>query len=275
MLTLLLLQMLAAADEPASDDQQRREAVARLAPAKAKQMNVLVGDQEPVQAALVEKPLLRWSNPTAGSVFGEVYLWTSRERPVAIASIYRWYHPFKDSTVEVVSLSSRPVQAREGEAALWQSPADGVTWQKLASAPRPAETANARLGQMRSLAREFSAELADQRSGEQVARELRLLNQPVHRYASPESGVIDGALFAFVETTDPEAWLLLEAAAQEGQTGWRFALARMNADELRIKRGGELAAGWSKIVQPWRYRSAPYTLFGFDPDQVKIEPERN
>ena len=35
--------------------------------------------------------------------------------------------------------------------------------------------------------------------------------QPLLRYAAPDSGVIDGAVFAFAEATDPEALLILEA----------------------------------------------------------------
>jgi len=273
MLTPLLLLALVAADEPSTDDQQRREAVARLAPAKAKQLQVLVGEQQE-KATLVDKPLLRWSNPTAGSVFGEVYLWTVRERPVAIASIYRWYHPLKDSTVEVVSMTSAPIEAREGDRILWQAPAGGLEFKALDKSPPPAATATARLGQMRNLAREFSATLADERGGQRVTRELRLLNQPLHRYADEAAGLIDGALFAFVETTDPEAWLLIEAVKTGEERTWRCGLARMNADELKVSRGSSALADWPKIVQPWRYRTAHYTLFGFDPDQVKLEEAR-
>jgi hypothetical protein len=271
MLTLFVLALLAT-DEPAADDQQRREAVARLAPAKAKQLELQVAGEPPAKAVLVERPLLRFSNPTAGSIFGEVFLWTAEERPIAIASIYRWYHPLKDSTVEIVTVTDRQVTAREGERVLWQAPAGGVSFRNLTTAPVPAATAITRLGQMRTLAREFIAELSDQRSGERVVRELRLLNQPVHRYANPTTGLVDGALFAFVETTDPEAWLLLEAVKSGEATAWRYSLARMNADVIKIKRGDQTVAEWSKIVDPWRYRTAAYTLFGFDPDLVKIPP---
>lgn len=270
MVAPLLLLAWFAADDPPAYDQQRREAVARLAPAKAKQLQLFAGEEQ-AKAALVPQPLLRWSNPTAGSVFGEVYLWTVQERPVAIASIYRWYHPLKDSTVEVVSMTPAPVEAREGDRTVWQAPVGGLSFQPLANAPEPAATAAARLGQMRNLAREFSAQLIDQRGGQKVTRELRLLNQPVHRYADAESGLLDGALFAFVETTDPEAWLLIEAVKSDGGTKWRCGLARMNADELKVSRGMKLVAEWPKIVQPWRYRTAHYTLFGFDPEQVPLD----
>src|SRR5262245_34893660 len=104
-MTVILLTLLLAAD-PAPDadaaDKARQDEVARLAPAEARRLEVLVGDDGAAHASLVQKPLLRWSNPTAGSVYGEVFLWTIDRRPAAIASIYRWYHPFQDSTVEFV-----------------------------------------------------------------------------------------------------------------------------------------------------------------------------
>jgi hypothetical protein len=267
-MTALLYLSLVWAAEPAVAassselDNERQAEVAWLAPAKARQLTLAVGQSESVAARLYAEPLLRWSNPTAGSVYGEVFVWTIDHRPAAIASIYRWYHPYKDSTVEVVSVSPEPVTATDGEKAAWQAPAGGIDWRKLAEGPKPAQTPNARLVQFRSLARRFSAELADQRGGTEVDRQLRLLGQPVYRY---ESGDFDGALFAFVETTDPEAWLLLECDTTQQAGAWRYALARMNADALSLSLDGRVVADWPMIVQAWRYREAHYTLFGFDP----------
>src|SRR4051794_13353454 len=108
-----------AADEEAQLESTRRTEVAALAAAKARQVEMLVGDKQD-KAELHKEPLLRWSNPTAGSVHGEVYLWSLHNRPVAIASIYRWYHPFKDSTFEVASLSPLKVEARENKQQFWE-----------------------------------------------------------------------------------------------------------------------------------------------------------
>ena len=44
---------------------------------------------------------------------------------------------------------------------------------------------------------------------------------------SEDANVLEGAIFAFVEGTDPEAFLLLEAAP-ESKPNWKFAFARMN-----------------------------------------------
>jgi hypothetical protein len=230
-----------------------------------------VGDDKPAAAALHGQPLLRWSNPTAGSVYGEVYLWTVDRRPAVIASIYRWYHPYKDSTVELVSVSEAGAQCKEDETSQWRTKTPGLQFADLAGASPPAASVRARLGQMRAMARDFTAELTDKRSGDAVVRELRLLDQPAYRYESPASKVIDGGLFAFVEGTDPEAWLLLEAVEENGGRRWRFALARMNIDTLRIRRGEAIVREWEGLRNAWSDRTTPYVMFNFKPEAVKLD----
>lgn len=277
MLTLLLLTLapgVDAADPDSAQETARRDEVAKLAPAKARRIEMLVGETEQ-KATLRAEPLLRWSNPTAGSVHGEVFLWTHQQRPVAIASIYRWYHPFKDCTFEVVSTSSLPVVAREADKTLWEATGPSIVWKTLDAAPTPGKTASARLNQMRQLARKFSAQLVDKRAGgEAVTRELRLLNQPVYRYGSSAEGVIDGGLFALVEANDPEVWVLLEAVQSDDKTLWQYALARMNADACEVRLDDRPVEAWEKIIEPWRINKAPYTLLGFKPEAVKIEKEK-
>jgi hypothetical protein len=253
-------------------ERTRREEVARLAPAKAQRMEVLVGDQnategEFTKANLVKDPLLRWSNPTAGSVHGEVFVWTADGRPAALASIFRWYHPFHGATVEIVSLSPAAVMARENGSVLWDSGSPGVSFASI-DGPEPAGTKSGRLTQMRSLVRRFSAQLTDKRSGEAVVRDLRLMNQPMHRYDSEGNGIVDGGIFAIAEVTDPEAIVLIEAARSGGKTGWRYALARMNNHELAVRLDDAVVRTWPHIDKPWADRKSSYTLFSFEPENL-------
>jgi hypothetical protein len=285
--TALLLTALCLAAEapatqaaPSAEDKDRQEEVSRLAPAKARLLTLLVGnDEQPATASLHAEPLLRWSNPTAGSVYGEVYLWHDEGRPAAVASIFRWYHPFKDGTVEIVSLSPSPVEAREADKVQWECREAGVSYNLMKDMKAPATNRTGRLLQMRDLARRFTAELQDSRSGERVTRELRLLNHPLHRYESPRHKIADGALFAFAEVTDPEVIVMIEAVAGEaGEPGlaWRYALARMNNHELDVQLDGRAVKSWPRIDSPWKDRKSSYTLFGFDPSTVNVEikPER-
>lgn len=269
---LALTWLISGADPAARADQERdrQQSVAAMAPAKARLLTVSVVTDKPATAKLHPEPLLRWSNATAGSIYGEVFLWSMDDRPVAIASIYRWFHPFKDSTLEIVSLSESPVELQEA-GDIWKSPARGVTLRPVPDAPTPATTRGMRLSQMRGLARGFSAELADDRGGELVNRDLRLLNQPIHRYSSERIHIIDGAIFAFVEATDPEALLILEAVQAGDQTQWRFALARMNAHGMTIRRDRAAIQSWERVTDPARDPHSPYAFFNFDPDLVTAD----
>jgi len=170
--------------------------------------------------------------------------------------------------VEFVSVFEQGVQAKEGDVSHWNTKTPGTRFADLAGVPRPAESARARLGQMRSLAREFTTELADKRGGDEVVRKLRLLDQPVYRYESPSHKVLDGGLFAFVEGTDPEAWLMLEAIESTTGRSWRFALARMNIDALRVRRGDSIAQSWDGLREAWSDRTRPYIMFNFDPAKL-------
>ena len=49
----------------------------------------LEGSDRPL--TLRPEPVLKWSNPVVGMVFGEVFVWTDRGRPEAVASIYKYY----------------------------------------------------------------------------------------------------------------------------------------------------------------------------------------
>lgn len=273
-LTLLLLipgEQAAAGEANTDQERERQQSVAAVAPAKAKRFNVVVGTDKPATAVLHREPLLRWSNSTAGSIYGEVYVWMVDDRPAAISSIYRWFDPYHDSTVEMVSLSESSVEVREDQDVVWKSGENGVTFEPLPKAPAPAATQGRRLSQMRELARRFSSELADDRGGDVVTRDLRLLNQPLLRYASEAHGIVDGAIFAFVEATDPEGLLILEAIKPDAQMQWRFAVARMNAHGLKISRDGTVVKSWARVTDPIKDPNATYVYFNFDPDSINIE----
>jgi hypothetical protein len=55
--------------------------------------------------------------------------------------------------------------------------------------------------------------------------------------------LIDGALFAFVQGTDPEVLLLLEAVRHDKGPRWQFACARATAGGLEAKLDGQVV--WS------------------------------
>jgi hypothetical protein len=211
--------------------------------------------------ALEAKPLLTYSNPVRGDVYGNVFVWTLQGRPEVIGAIFDFRSESKlDSELHMLSHRGA-VGCREGEK-FWSPDQPGAKFAALPAAPVPAESAAARLRQMRDLAKKFTVE---RDHPEQGKGEVRLLSQPIYRYSSKEAGILDGAIFAFVEGTDPEAYLLLEATAA-GKPQWQFAFARMNIVEFRALYGGKEvwkvpAVNWDVVFD----KQEPYAIIRESP----------
>jgi hypothetical protein len=190
-----------------------------------------------------KKPIYEWTNPVrAAQQDGLVFLWTSRGRSEAVGTIFSsTAGPMRGFTHEFHSLSMGTlyVDRRGTHDATWTPRGPGIEFVPIEGAPAPAATAAQRLGQMRALAREFSATTRDA-SGNRYT--LRLLSQPLYRYESTDPAVLDGALFAFVTSagTDPEALLVIEAKKPQGGATpvWHRALGRFTDLELSVHHKG-------------------------------------
>ena len=215
--------------------------------------------------------VLKWSNPIAGELYGNVYLWTANGRPEVVASFHRWYSPTRKQAHEFVSLSLGTVAAERNGQVVWTSGSPGVEFKPLPDAPVPAGTPAQRMRQLRELSREFAAR---QTSRNGVDQELRLLTQPIDRYEKTEDDLIDGGLFVFALGTDPQAFVLLEARRVDGGAQWQYAFARMNNVPLRATyRGREI---WSVPAMPpgeAESHRRPYTNFRFDVPEPSAKPE--
>ncbi|HUQ69157.1 MAG TPA: hypothetical protein VM165_06530 [Planctomycetaceae bacterium] len=163
----------------------------------------------PIKLALEPRPVLNWSNPERGTKNGALFLWTDEGRPQMVACAYEFNGNLKQ---EFHSLSTDTIRAeREGNAVHRFGP--GVDWKDLTDAPKAVAQRGLRLTQMRRIAERFRVLV--------VKSETRLLPQPVYR--SPMTSSADVAVFVFVQGTDPECTLLVEATADKT---WRYALAR-------------------------------------------------
>lgn len=202
------------------------------------------------QLALRDGALLRWANPLAGrKAHGDVFLWTDEGRPAAVLSLYEYTTP--DGTVhehhEFCSLATTPLVGTGPNDRDWSPTKAGVTLAPLPDAPPPADSPTRRLSQMRQVAGQFTGAKITREDREK--RDLRTLPQPVHRYESKHHDVLDGALFALVEATDPEIFLVIEARPHEGESAWHFALARMNSLWLAASYDGKQV--WEAEQLPW------------------------
>jgi hypothetical protein len=89
------------------------------------------------------------------------------------------------------------------------------------------------LAQLKELARRFSVRVGDARAN----HKMRFLPTPVHRYADPQAGIQDGAVFAFAATgTNPGVVLLLELYQPQGdEAKWQYSLSRLGIGEVAVQ----------------------------------------
>jgi hypothetical protein len=221
------------------------------------------------------EPVLHYSNAerAIGALDGMTFLWVERNRPVAAISLS--IRRLNNSVYrECTSLAAQPLECKASSGPVWTPKTGGLLERPLADAPPPAEARPQRLTQMRALARKFSAACYHPRTGEATA--LRLLSQPLYRFADEKTRIVDGALFAFVVTNDPELFLLLEAVQGPAEKlEWRYSLARMSSQKLTVRLDD--AEVWT-VSNYWQdaaedRRTGPYVeseIGKYDPDQDQV-----
>jgi hypothetical protein len=220
MLSVLVFSGTGFADDPADEDDLWPQIF--LQAAKSYE---LTGEQK-APLKLQSKPLLNWSNPERNTGAGAIFLWTHEGQPAAVMCVY----PRTETTLdhEFQSLSATTLQATMNERAVWKPEEPGIEYKSFSEVRPPGKVRPLRLTQMRGLARTFSARIVI--PGENP-KPLRLLSTPIYRYPDTETerAAVDGAVFAFVQGTDPEVLLMLETVRDErGALQWRYALARMS-----------------------------------------------
>jgi hypothetical protein len=217
------------ADAPADDKARAAEALTFARREAASYQFLATGGG--AELTLHPEPVLRWTNPVFGTVFGDIFIWTAKGRPEVVGAFVKWYHPFTHSTDEFHSLALGPVLGRQEGREVWNSARPGVELRPIPGAMPPGSTPGQRLRQMLELVKEFSGRETDEKG---VDRDLRLLSHPLYRYEQTEGDLLDGALFTFALATDPEVFLLVEARKVDGASRWDYALCRMTTLQLRI-----------------------------------------
>jgi hypothetical protein len=238
---------------------------------EAAEYSIAVSSDPKKALELTKEPVLDWSNPVREGVQqGVIYLWLRDGRPAALGSFFsepegrhkgrKVMHEFHALDVEKL-IVTRP----KGALNEWK-PEAGLARKELTDSPVPAETAAARLIQIKKLAAEFTGHETD---GDGKRLDLRLLPTPLYRYPGSKTGVIDGALFSLVSTagTDPEVLLLIEAKETDGKLRWEYALGRLSDRSLYVQRKEKEV--WSLVRSDTNtFLHDPQHLFRVYPDKV-------
>lgn len=215
--------------------------------------------------ALTEVPALRYSNSVRGEYNdGAIFFWLSGKRPAAVASL--WMLGDVQIGHEFSSLSSHPLRCVRNGKVVWSPATAGLCHQPLSSAPRAGHTAEQRLIQMRQVVRRFNGELFPRMA--EGAEQLRLLTQPIYRYADERQNIVDGAVFALAQGNDPELLVVLELARSTDGDGvdWNYSLARVSSFRMRALLDGD------EVWSAEGYWSNPRSLQ--DPYLEAIEPRK-
>lgn len=239
MLTILVFALSAFADEPADENDQWSQIFLQTA-----KLYELTGEQE-TPLKLLSKPLLNWSNPERNTGAGAVYLWTHEGQPAAVMCVY----PSSETTLdhEFESLSATTLQASLSDRVVWKPAEAGIEYKSFSEVRPPGKVRPLRLTQMRGLARTFSARIV---KPNEAPKSLRLLTTPIYRYpeSKTEQTLVDGAIFAFVQGTDPEVLLMIETVRDgQGTLQWRYAAARMSMVPLEVDHNDQVVwkRGWA------------------------------
>jgi hypothetical protein len=215
------------------------------------------GDDE---VPLLDRPLLTYGDSARANTNGTLWAYGTSGRPLAILELYqgsatdtRWVHAVSLTGTSTVTMKT-PL------AATWSPASTQIEPAPFDKAGAPLDREQRRTRQLKELARRFSAhEFWDP---DNSRFELRLLEQPVHRYKHPEAGLHDGAVFILAHGTNPEVILLIEALGKTPEAArWHYSLARLGSAELHVELDGKEV--WTRrrtpgiVGQP----SDPYWLF--------------
>jgi hypothetical protein len=256
---ILTLGLLGQERPPARGPEIAKESAARLEfMKKSVAVHTLKPAGDPnVTYRLLAEPAIRFTNSVGTVTDGTIFFWLDADdHPVAAVQVYRvnsgsWRQAFS-------SLSTVPLTA----GSVWNPRRSGVDFKPVPGAAVPAGTPEQRMRQMREILTGFKAEL---NFPPKTWNSLRPLTTPLLRYGKSASELVDGAVFAFVLTTDPEVYLLLEVRRGKNRLEWQYAFAPEANSPIRCTWKGKDA--WSfDFEAAGNESSAPYYDWGFAQD---------
>jgi hypothetical protein len=189
------------------------------------------------------KPLLRYADPTRGgdknanaNLLLDAGIWRlgTEGRPTALITVelYETSDGSRVVSYEFLAMTEKAfkVSHKTRDKIHWEPAESGLAVKDIPDAPKPATTPAARLTQMRALAQRFGVT----ETFNKQSIDCRLMGQPMDRYQSEQQKIVDGAVFAFANGTNPEIGVLLEADSDR----WRYGILRMTSTAAKVTLDG-------------------------------------
>jgi len=190
-------------------------------------------DLQPLQPT----PLFRYSDPVRGILDAALWGYGGEGRPDALlkTEIYNksqgttWVHC-------LASLSEELIRADWQDGVTYQAKLPGLTMRELTNGPPPHALPAGRAAQMKLLNRRFAVTIAN---GNDNLERMRLMPRPLSRYADPEHGIRDGAIFGYTMGTNPDAVLVIELAERDGgEPTWMYGIGPMTSAGVHVDLDG-------------------------------------
>jgi hypothetical protein len=260
------------ADEPATD------ATTAFMMSTVRAYTVRGGGTLDRELKLHPRPILKWTNPVSGIEHGALVMWRDEERPMVFAQVFKIPAPENFWLHEAQSVASSPLEFRLEERVTWNPKRGGAEFAPLQGADAPTGKGPALLVQVKTLARRFATteDFRTTPASDATKFELRLVTQPLYQYQSVKLGVLTGCVFAFVNGTDPEVLLVLEARTAQGsgtaeQPAWHYLLCPMTCWKTSAEFDKQPI--WSVEEQFGKTgRTDPYFVWRMDESLAKNDP---
>jgi hypothetical protein len=222
-------------------EKEESNSALRRATRELSEWKIVLENEAHTTAICDKSSSLRWSWSDNGRLYGNVYVYSAKGRPVAIVEFFSWFTPIEGDYFQCTSLTSLPMAATRSGEEIWRPQSSSVEMHEMPKAPIPADMAALRLVQMKRLAESFEVDVQDKRGTgtTSTTRRLRLLSRPIYRFSGNNSDAVDGAIFAYVISTDPGAMLIIDAVRVDDKLRWRYGFARVWSYEASAKLGGQ------------------------------------
>ncbi len=208
------------------------------------------------EVTIVDKPILRFDDPTRPVYDGALWAFGTTGRPVALGSFERYQSIWG---YELVALSDSPITAKYEGGVMWSPRAPSLEWIQLTDVSDVAETSVRRMIYMKQLMRRLALS-SQSDAGERF--ELRLMPTHIYRYSDPKTRIKDGAIFVFAYGRNPEATALVECREDDsGQLGWFISFAPHSTAALTAKLDDREI--WNKPIVPPSARTMRDTYITF------------
>lgn len=227
------------ADDATSHRERQREMRLKYLMQKAEAFQISVAGQPNAALALDENPVLRYTNPVRNFFTdGVVFLWRHDSKPALLGAL----SVRGDGNVfcEFASLSSLPLHCDLGIRRAWTPDKNTQVDVPLKTRVPFAKDQRRQALAMRQLIRRFSVWMHEADDPDKK-KELRLLSNPLVQWSDTASES-SAMCFAFTETNDPEALILLRynSISKTGDDPWTYTLSRMTSRPLVFEFDGQV-----------------------------------